>query len=93
MSGLLQVADDGPDRCVHCGRPAAGPCASCKQMICGDCCTITEGSSKKWAICLECDRKGGRSLMPAWAGLLVWLGGILLALALLTVAAAWLAGR
>jgi hypothetical protein len=62
-------------------------------MVCGDCCTLTEGSARVWAICLDCDRKGGRSLAPAWQGLLLWLGGLLLGLAALTALVGWLASR
>ncbi|HQK18265.1 MAG TPA: hypothetical protein PLJ27_12455 [Polyangiaceae bacterium] len=47
MTGVLQhVGDDAPPRCVHCGKQAAGPCASCHRMICADCCTLTESSVK-----------------------------------------------
>jgi hypothetical protein len=51
---------------------------------------LTEGSVEIWAICLECDRRGGRSLAGAWGGLVLWLGGILLVLFLATVALGWL---
>ena len=83
MSGGLQhVGDDDVARCVHCGRPAAGPCAGCRKPVCGDCCTLTEGGTQVWAICLECDRKGGNSLAPAWRGLVLGFLGLLLALAI-----------
>ena len=82
MSGGLQhVDDDSGARCIHCGKPAAGPCASCREPVCGDCSTLTEGGVRVWAICLECDRKKGRSLRSAWSGVLVWLVGILVVLA------------
>jgi len=72
---------------VHCGARAAGPCATCHQPVCGDCCTLTEGGLRVFAICLECDRKGGRSLTPAWRSLLLWLllilGGLAALVALL----------
>lgn len=79
--GQLQIASDDEARCVHCGARAAGPCASCHEPVCGDCCTLTEGGSQVWAICLDCDRKGGRSLAPAWRGLLLWLLAIVVGLA------------
>ncbi len=91
MSGQLQHVEDGGARCAFCTRQAAGPCASCERPVCGECCTLTEGGAKVWAICLECDRKGGRSLKGAWRGLLLWLGGLLLLLAALTAAMGWLA--
>jgi hypothetical protein len=90
MTGALQHADDDSGaRCVHCGAEAAGPCASCRKPVCGDCSTLTEGGVKVWAICLECDRRKGRSLSGAWGGLGLMLVGILVALA----AVVWLMGR
>ena len=86
MSGGLQhVDDDDVARCVHCGKPAAGPCASCRKPVCGDCCTLTEGGLQVFAICLACDRTKGRSLAPAWRS-------FVLAFALLIVALAAFAG-
>lgn len=67
MTGqLLQFRDDGVERCALCGAEAAGPCASCRRSVCGDCCTLTEDTSRPWAICLDCDRSKGRSLAGAW---------------------------
>jgi hypothetical protein len=77
--------DDQVARCAHCGKPAAGPCATCHRPVCGDCCTLTEGGVKVWAVCLDCDRKGARTLAPAWRGTALFLGGILLVLAAATV--------
>lgn len=82
MSGGLQHVGDDVTRCVHCGKPAAGPCARCRKPVCGDCCTLTEGGDTVFAICLECDRTGGRSLRPGWNGLL---RGFLVLLALLAL--------
>jgi hypothetical protein len=92
VSGELRLAfDDGPPRCTYCPAEAAGPCASCHASICGDCCTLTEHSSKPWAICLACARKNGRSLRGAWRSFGLWLVGILLALAAVVVLLEWLA--
>lgn len=94
MSGRLQlVDDDNGTRCSFCPRPAAGPCASCAKPVCGDCSTLTEGGTKVWAICLDCDRRGARSLTAAWSGLLVWLLCGLVALAALTALVGWLSTR
>ena len=75
---------------------AAGPCATCGRPVCGECCTLTEGGVKVWAVCLDCDRRNrdaGRSLSRAWGGLAVWLVGILVALALAVAALEFIASR
>jgi hypothetical protein len=51
-------------------------------MVCGECCTLTEGGTRLWAVCLDCDRKKGRSLTGVWRGFGVWLVGLLLVMAL-----------
>ena len=74
MSGQLQhVSDDGPLRCYVCGAEAAGPCARCRKPVCGDCCVLTEGGAKLWAICTNCEARGGRSLLPGWMIVLSWI--------------------
>jgi hypothetical protein len=94
MSGQLQTAGgDGAERCSFCSRDAAGPCASCARPVCGECCTLTEGGAKVWAICLECDRKKGRSLRGAWGSFGVFLVGILVALAVAVALLRWLSTR
>lgn len=91
MSGELQRGgDDGPQRCSFCSNEAAGPCASCARPVCGNCCTLTEGSAKTWAICLECDRTKGRSLLGAWGSLGLLLVSILVVLAAAVALMAWL---
>jgi hypothetical protein len=82
VSGLISHGDGGDnhEKCAFCGGDAAGPCASCKRSVCGDCCTLTEGGANVWAICLECDRKKGRSLSSSWGGFGTWLLAILIAL-------------
>ena len=92
MSGELHGHDDGAgiERCAFCGGEAAGPCASCRRSVCGDCCTLTEGGANVWAVCLACDRSKGHSLRPAWRGLILWLVAILLALAAATPLLEWL---
>ncbi len=93
MTGALQHADgDSVARCIHCGAKAAGPCASCRQPVCGDCSTLTEGGVRVWAICLECDRRKGRKLGGAWLGFLLWLGAILVGLGVVTWALARFVG-
>jgi hypothetical protein len=88
MSGQLSSSGNGGDfeHCASCGGLAAGPCARCRKPLCGNCCVITRHGASQWAICFACERRGGRSLRSAWAGLLLWLGIPLIALALLVSA-------
>lgn len=58
--------------------------------MCGDCCTLTEGGVKTWAVCLECDRKQGRSVKRAWGSFGMFLIGILVVLAAIVALLAWL---
>jgi hypothetical protein len=90
--GLIHYGDDAPERCTFCSRDAVGPCASCHQPVCGDCCTLTEGGVRTWAICLDCDRKQGRALGGRWSGFLLFIGAILFALFAVVVLLAWLTG-
>ena len=90
MGGLQHVSDDGPVPCALCGANAAGPCARCRRPVCGDCCVLTEGGAKLWAICTTCDRKGGRSLAPGWAIVLSWIAVPIVALAVAVIVLAWL---
>jgi len=88
----LMSSDDPPDaRCSHCGAIAAGPCAGCRRPTCGDCCELVDGGASTFAVCLACVKRGGRSMRGVYAGFVLWLGGIILALA--AVAALLLALR
>jgi hypothetical protein len=91
---LLSHGDDGGvARCTSCGDVAAGPCARCRKPVCGDCCVLTTESAGQWAICLACDRSGGRSLRSGWVSLLVFLLKPILALLLLSAVLYLLTGR
>ena len=61
--------------------------------MCGECCTLTEGGAKVWAICLDCDRRGARSLTAAWTSLLLWIVCGLAALAGVVALVGWLSTR
>lgn len=80
MSSLAPVGDPPTARCKLCSREAAGPCARCRALVCGDCCELTEGGATTFAVCLTCVKRGGASLAPAWRDMLLWLGGIVLAI-------------
>lgn len=87
------MGDDGPLPCAICGGVAAGPCASCHRATCGDCSVLTEGGAKLWAICLRCDKRGGRSLMPGWAIVLSWIAVPIVLLAVAIVILGYLTRR
>jgi hypothetical protein len=94
VTGELQLHDeDGDARCVHCGAAAVGPCASCDRPVCGDCCVLTEGGAKVYAICLSCDKRAGRSLRAAWRTVALWAIGPLLVLAAAVALLAWITNR
>ncbi len=87
---LVYRDDDGsPATCIVCGALAVGPCARCELPVCGDCCVLTEGGTKPYAICLRCERAGGRELSHAWLGVIGWIAlpivGLVVLLVLLAV--------
>lgn len=87
MTSLIPVGGDGPvARCRLCGKVAVGPCARCRTPVCGDCCELTDGGATTFAVCLTCVRAGGRSLVPGWRGLIVWLAVIVVGLAVIAAA-------
>ena len=53
--------------------------------MCGDCCVLTEGGTKPYAICLGCERRAGSSLRRGWLTVIGWFVLPILALALLVV--------
>jgi hypothetical protein len=81
---LLSVGDTGGgyERCVGCGRLAVGPCARCHAPLCGDCCVLTEGGTKPYAVCRSCARVTGPGLQRAWWTVLTWFAWPVLALVL-----------
>lgn len=95
VSGSLQSTGGGGDvaRCIRCGAEAAGPCASCREPVCGDCCVLTEGGLKVYAICLACEDRRGRSLTGGWGGFLRWLLVPLLGLFILVVLLTYLGAK
>jgi hypothetical protein len=80
----------GYERCVHCGKLAVGPCARCRAPVCGDCCVLTEGGAKTYAICLGCDTRTGRSLQRAWGTVILWLLGPIVLLVAILLVLGWL---
>ena len=92
MTGQLQGYGDGGGiiHCTICGADAAGPCARCKTPVCGNCCVLVEKSAGQWAICVHCDRRGGRSVQRGWSAAALWLLAPIGALVLILVLLNWL---
>jgi hypothetical protein len=94
VTSELALHGEEPDaRCVHCGALAIGPCARCDAPVCGDCCVLTDGGARTYAICIGCEKRAGRSLRRAWLMVATWIAGPLVALALAVLALAWISGR
>jgi hypothetical protein len=89
----VQFSDDGggPATCVGCGALAVGPCARCQAPVCGDCCELTEGGTRPYAICRGC-AGGGKSLSHAWLTVVGWIALPIAALIALLVVLALLFG-
>ncbi len=86
----MSSGDPPAARCAICGVVAAGPCARCRRMVCGDCCTLSEGGVTTFAVCTRCARIGGSSLRSAYLGLLGWLALLLAGLAAIALLLMWL---
>jgi hypothetical protein len=91
VTGELRLAqgNGGAARCVHCGAEAVGPCASCEAPLCGDCCIITHGGAKPWAICRDCAATE-TSLARRWASVIAWVMAPIAILVLLLLILGWL---
>ena len=87
MPGLISSGDGPVATCRLCGKPAAGPCATCRTLVCADCVVLTTGAST-FAVCVRCADRGAHSTRRAWLGLLAWLGLIILALTAVAAALA-----
>ncbi|AKT40534.1 uncharacterized protein CMC5_046890 [Chondromyces crocatus] len=83
----------GVARCMRCGAEAAGPCARCREPVCGDCCVLTEGGAQVWAICFGCEDRGGRSLRGGWLTVIGWFALPIAALAVVVALLEWLSRR
>jgi hypothetical protein len=95
MTGQLRGVGEGgdgdaPARCAICSGLAVGPCARCHRPVCGDCCELTEGGVRTWAVCLGCARRGGTSLGAGWRAVLFWVLAPALLLAAAAAALVWM---
>jgi hypothetical protein len=58
------------DYCVYCHAVAAGPCAACGAICCGDCVDLVMGLTTRRAVCHSCL---GEGRVPTDAPLRRWL--------------------
>ena len=80
MPGLMSSGDGPVATCRLCGKPASGPCARCRAIVCADCVVLTEGATT-FAVCLRCAEAAPPTLRRAWLGLLGWIALVILSLA------------
>ncbi len=76
--------------CVYCHAMAAGPCAVCGALCCGDCVELVMGLTTRRATCRACMSAGRR---PTGATVVRWLAlglGALVAVAMLGLVVAML---
>ena len=80
MGGLQPFSPDD-QYCVYCHAPAAGLCAGCQAICCGDCVELVMGVTKQCAVCQSCIEKGWSApgkrpltLLAALLGAAVMLG-------------------
>lgn len=57
VSGLQSFSADDA-YCVYCHARAAGPCAVCKAICCGDCVDLVMGLTTRRAVCHSCVQAG-----------------------------------
>lgn len=60
---MTQTTPFTPDDeyCVYCHAVAAGVCAACGALCCGDCVELVMGLTTRRAVCRDCLAKGQRS--------------------------------
>ena len=80
MPGTQPISPDDV-YCVYCHAPAAGSCAVCRALCCGDCVELVMGLTLRRAVCRSCLARGA---VPADAAARRWFA--VAAIALLLVA-------
>jgi hypothetical protein len=71
MTGTQPFSPDD-DYCVYCHAVAAGPCAACGALCCGDCVELVMGLTRQRAVCRSCRAHGrdpGDARLRRWFGL------------------------
>ena len=81
MPGTQPISPDDV-YCVYCHAPAAGACAVCQALCCGDCVELVMGLTVRRAVCRSCLARDAR---PADAAAWRWFAFAALALALVAL--------
>jgi hypothetical protein len=79
MHGTQPITPDDV-YCVYCYAPAAGSCAVCRALCCGDCVELVMGLTTCRAVCRSCLARGARPADAAAWRWVVRLGIVLLGL-------------
>jgi len=66
MSGIEPFEPDDV-YCVHCHAPAAGVCARCGSLCCGDCVELRLGMTRHLAVCRVCLAAEGPRDQAGWS--------------------------
>ncbi len=74
MAGLEPFSPDD-DYCVYCHAPAAGMCAECGALCCGECVELVMGWTTQRAICDSCARTSDAPASTS-ASSRLWLVGL-----------------
>lgn len=82
MQGTQPISPDDV-YCVYCHAPAAGACAVCRALCCGDCVELVMGLTVRRAVCRSCLARGA---VPADARARRWFVIAAIALVLLALA-------
>jgi len=64
--------------CVYCHAPAAGLCAVCGALCCGDCVELVMGLTTRRAVCRSCLEKGHRPAGAWTARRIAWVVAVVL---------------
>jgi hypothetical protein len=83
MQGTQPITPDDV-YCVYCHAPAAGSCAVCRALCCGDCVELVMGLTTRRAVCRSCLARGA---YPADAAAWRWFVRLGIALVIVVLVA------
>jgi hypothetical protein len=73
------IPDD--DYCAYCHAPAAGPCADCGALCCGDCVVVVMRMTTRRAVCRACAEYQRPLRTWKWVAALLALGAAITCIA------------